>query len=46
VIYECLKDAVQAFDIFYNRQFDGRLMKCDMAKNVGSNPAGPIILPE
>ncbi|XP_025422681.1 polymerase delta-interacting protein 3-like [Sipha flava] len=33
VIYECLKDAIQTFDIFYNRQFDGRLMKCDMNKS-------------
>jgi hypothetical protein len=45
VIYECLKDAIQTFDIFYNRQFDGRLMKCDMVRNVEYNTAGPIILP-
>ncbi|XP_025413386.1 polymerase delta-interacting protein 3-like [Sipha flava] len=45
VIYERRADAIQAVDKYHNRKLDGKPMKCDMVRNVGSNPAGPISLP-
>lgn len=41
VIYERRADAIQAVDVYHNRQLDGRPMKCDMVRNPGSN-SGPI----
>ncbi|XP_050520428.1 uncharacterized protein LOC126893921 [Daktulosphaira vitifoliae] len=37
VIYERRADAIQAVDVYHNRQLDGRPMKCDMVRNAGSN---------
>lgn len=45
VIYERRADAIQAVDVYHNRQLDGRPMKCDMVRNAGANPAGPVSLP-
>jgi hypothetical protein len=45
VIYERRVDAIQAVHVYHNRQLDGRLIKCDMVRNIGSNPAGTISLP-
>ncbi|XP_025411231.1 uncharacterized protein LOC112684120 isoform X2 [Sipha flava] len=33
VIYERRADAIQAVDVYHNRQLDGRPMKCDMNKS-------------
>lgn len=44
VIYERRADAIQAVDVYHNRQLDGRPMKCDMVRNAGSN-SGPIPIP-
>ncbi|XP_026804123.1 uncharacterized protein LOC113547807 isoform X3 [Rhopalosiphum maidis] len=41
VIYNRRADAIQAVDVYHNRQLDGRPMKCDMVRNAGSN-TGPI----
>lgn len=41
VIYERRADAIQAVDVYHNRQLDGRPMKCDMVRNANSN-SGPI----
>lgn len=41
VIYERRADAIQAVDIYHNRQLDGRPMKCDMVRSAGSS-TGPI----
>ncbi|XP_060864473.1 uncharacterized protein LOC132940757 isoform X2 [Metopolophium dirhodum] len=41
VIYNRRADAIQAVDVYHNRQLDGRPMKCDMVRNAGSN-SGPI----
>ncbi|KAL4083986.1 hypothetical protein QTP88_029302 [Uroleucon formosanum] len=41
VIYNHRADAIQAVDVYHNRQLDGRPMKCDMVRNTGSN-SGPI----
>jgi len=41
VIYERRADAIQAVDVYHNRQLDGRPMKCDMVRNAGSS-AGPM----
>lgn len=41
VIYERRADAIQAVDVYHNRQLDGRPMKCDMMRNTGSS-SGPI----
>ncbi|XP_025419501.1 uncharacterized protein LOC112689845 [Sipha flava] len=45
VIYERYADAIQAVYVYHNRLLNGRPMNCDMVRNVGSNPAGPISLP-
>lgn len=37
VIYNRRADAIQAVDVYHNRQLDGRPMKCDMVRNAGSN---------
>jgi hypothetical protein len=44
VIYERRADAIQAVDVYHNRKLDGRPMKCDMVRNVGSNTTGSISL--
>lgn len=44
VIYERRADAIQAVDVYHNRQLDGRPMKCDMVRNAGSN-SGPMPIP-
>jgi len=41
VVYNRRADAIQAVDVYHNRQLDGRPMKCDMVRNAGSN-SGPI----
>lgn len=41
VMYERRADAIQAVDVYHNRQLDGRPMKCDMVRNAGSS-AGPM----
>lgn len=41
VIYERRADAIQAVDVYHNRQLDGRPMKCDMVRH-GSTSTGPI----
>jgi RNA recognition motif-containing protein len=45
VLYERRADAIQAVDVYHNRQLDGRPMKCDMVRNAGSN-AGPMSIPQ
>lgn len=37
VIYERRADAIQAVDVYHNRQLDGRPMKCDLIRNPGSS---------
>lgn len=44
VIYERRADAIQAVDVYHNRQLDGRPMKCDMVRSAGSS-SGPITIP-
>lgn len=43
VVYERRADAIQAVDVYHNRQLDGRPMKCDMVRSAGSSSA-PISL--
>ncbi|CAG2056610.1 unnamed protein product [Timema podura] len=42
VVYETLKDAVKAVDVYHNRQLDGQPMKCLLVSNSSMRSANIV----